>query len=493
MITLSMIVKNEESRLPDCLSSVKNIVDEIVIVDTGSSDKTVEIAESFGAKVFSFRWINDFSAARNFALEKSASGWILYLDADETLSISSQKELLKIKKSKADKAYFCKIINKDEKNNRPSIMLYPRLFPNKKEIRFEGAVHEQIENSLRINNIPIVNSSIEIIHEGYNLSEPDLKKKAERNLILLLKEYKNNPSPYVSFQLGQTYAILEKTDKAEKFFFTALEDESIRSEFKSAAYRYLAVKYFERFDIEKAKEIIELSLSADDKQPLSLLAASNIYLHLKDFTGAENLCKKAYQVNKMIEGGIEDSFQNIFLDNKTICFHGLNIGMKAGDKDLFNFFYKELHDLKEPNLFFIHLIINNISIEENECERLIKLYHKDNLEFLLTALQSYAVQESRMNIYSGLVKAFPDNQNILAAFGNYLSSMNLIKEAEAVYLHALQINEGNPSIYFYLLSVYVKMNNAEKLKEIINLTENRFKNIDAVIKRINHIKEKLNI
>ena len=80
MLTLSMIVKNEENYLGGCLESVKDIVDDIVIVDTGSTDKTIEIAEKYGAKIFHFEWVNDFSAARNFALAKSTGDWILYLD-----------------------------------------------------------------------------------------------------------------------------------------------------------------------------------------------------------------------------------------------------------------------------------------------------------------------------------------------------------------------------------------------------------------------------
>ncbi len=85
-LSLCMIVKNEEKHLARCLSSVKDVADEIVIVDTGSTDKTIEIAESFSAKIFHFDWVNDFSAARNFALSKCTGDWILYLDADEELN-----------------------------------------------------------------------------------------------------------------------------------------------------------------------------------------------------------------------------------------------------------------------------------------------------------------------------------------------------------------------------------------------------------------------
>ena len=95
-LTLSMIVKNEEKYLEGCLESVKNVADEIVIVDTGSEDSTLDIAERYGAKIYHFEWIDDFSAARNFALSKSTGDWILYLDADERLSKDSVEEVKSI-------------------------------------------------------------------------------------------------------------------------------------------------------------------------------------------------------------------------------------------------------------------------------------------------------------------------------------------------------------------------------------------------------------
>ena len=85
-LSVCMIVKNEEKTLARCLYSIKDIADEIVVVDTGSTDKTTDIAQEFGAKVFSLDWKDDFSAARNFSLEKATGAWILIIDADEVLS-----------------------------------------------------------------------------------------------------------------------------------------------------------------------------------------------------------------------------------------------------------------------------------------------------------------------------------------------------------------------------------------------------------------------
>ena len=185
MISLSMIVKNEEKYLRDCLESVKGVVDEIILVDTGSSDNTLKIAGEYGAKIFYFKWINDFSAARNFSLEHCTGDWILYLDADERLSGKSINQLKKLTGKKDKVAYYCQVCSVDEVNNRPSIMSYVRLFPNEKALRFEGAIHEQIEYSLKQNKIRIANSAIEIIHIGYNLTKDGLILKAKRNLDIL--------------------------------------------------------------------------------------------------------------------------------------------------------------------------------------------------------------------------------------------------------------------------------------------------------------------
>lgn len=130
-LSLCMIVKNEEKHLARCLSSVKDAADEIVIVDTGSSDKTIEIAESFGSKIFHFNWINDFSAARNYSLSKCSSDWILYLDADEQLNPDSVDEINRLKKSQPA-AVYCKVISQGINTTNGSVFKYlgySRIFP----------------------------------------------------------------------------------------------------------------------------------------------------------------------------------------------------------------------------------------------------------------------------------------------------------------------------------------------------------------------------
>jgi len=110
LLSLCMIVKNEEANLSRCLDSVKDIVDEIIIIDTGSTDNTVRIAESYGAKVFSIQWNDDFSEARNASLEKANGKWILLMDADDELA---QEDRHKVRDLLVDgiEGYFFKTIS----------------------------------------------------------------------------------------------------------------------------------------------------------------------------------------------------------------------------------------------------------------------------------------------------------------------------------------------------------------------------------------------
>ena len=212
-ITLSMIVKNEGKYLRDCLNSVKEIVDEFVIVDTGSIDSTIEIAEKFGAKIYHFNWINDFSAARNYALQNSTGDWIFYLDADERLSEKSILEIKKLTENLEKAGIFCSVKSIGNVSGTPSIMKYTRLFRNVPGLKFTGKVHEQIEESLKNNGCSLVDSGIEIIHIGYDVEQGKIKEKAERNLKLLQTEFETNSTGYNAFQFGQTLTILDRIDE----------------------------------------------------------------------------------------------------------------------------------------------------------------------------------------------------------------------------------------------------------------------------------------
>lgn len=202
-----MIAKDEAKNIADCIRSVKPVVDEIIVVDTGSADNTRKIAEELGAKVFGFPWRDDFAAARNESIRHATGDYVIWLDADDRISTEDRKGLKLLKKrlsSSKDLACMLRILNqKTDGETAASYQL--RIFPNVEGVCFEGCVHEQIVPSLNRLGIKIQNENIHIIHTGYK-DEQTIMDRAARNLRILLNSTRNRdktPSEY--YHLAQSY------------------------------------------------------------------------------------------------------------------------------------------------------------------------------------------------------------------------------------------------------------------------------------------------
>ncbi len=192
MLSLCMIVKNEEDNLERCLKSVYDVVDEIIIVDTGSTDKTVEIAKKFGATVFYYKWNNDFSAARNFSLDKAKGDWILLMDADDVLDENGKKMIKVLLKDDKIDAYLFETISYvgDEEGSDALSNLNVRIIKNKDEYRFIGAIHEQILISILNHGGNVTEVPIKVYHYGYLRKNIKEKDKRNRNMSILKKRAK---------------------------------------------------------------------------------------------------------------------------------------------------------------------------------------------------------------------------------------------------------------------------------------------------------------
>lgn len=496
-----MIVKNEEKHLRDCLESVKEVVDEIVLVDTGSTDNTINIAEEYGAKIFHFGWINDFSAARNYSLEHATGGWILYLDADERLTQKSIDELRKLTSVNKSTAYYCQVRSIDEVNGRPSIMSYVRLFPNDIKIRFEGAIHEQIENPLRRNKYEIKSSWIEILHVGYNLGNDGLQSKAKRNLEILLNEFRKSKNSYYAFQLGQTFGILGEKDSAVKYFKTALEDVLLKREYKSTAYRYIAIAFAEKQEWKAALENITQSINNDDQQPLALLTAAKIHTKLGNRADAEKLCMKAFEANsKLLKEG-EASSQVIFLNEHEFLNHTLGIAVQTKNIQMFNFFFEKykvlnLKEISQDNfneLNLINTLLNNQKNDGSQIENFIDVINQSNIDLFLALLDNYVFPEFKIILLENINKKFPDNSAVLNKLGITLSDLKQFDNSELILEKSFKINSNDPSTIFYLISVYLQKNKMKNIVNLIGFAEKKFSSMNVVIEKLNLIKQKLNL
>jgi len=205
-LSLAMIVKNESRCLARCLQSVKGIVDEIVIADTGSTDDTPKIARDFGAKVSNFGWVDDFAAARNFSIAQSMGDWILILDADEWLGENLGKEILIFRRGQPAVGRLKQVSDfRRHHQTFRSQCIVPRLFP-RGGAHYEGRIHEQL-----ISPLPRANLRGELWHDGYL----EIQKRSGRNMKLLVVELERDPdNVYFLFQLALEYTSLGQTEKA---------------------------------------------------------------------------------------------------------------------------------------------------------------------------------------------------------------------------------------------------------------------------------------
>jgi len=234
-----MIAKDEEKYLEQCLNSVKDLIDEIIIVDTGSKDKTKEIAKKFNATIFDFKWVDDFSAARNESLKHATKDWILVLDADETIdknSIATIKEIIKndkrdaffiLQKNYTNNTSIAGFVNEKHANNGISYAgwfgsLIARLFRNKKGYMFQGLVHELVEPAIEAKHGNIAATDIVVHH--YGNADPEIaKKKIKYYLEFCKKKAKQNPTDAAFHELGVSYKENNNFEDAIKSFKKAIQ------------------------------------------------------------------------------------------------------------------------------------------------------------------------------------------------------------------------------------------------------------------------------
>ncbi len=288
-LSVAMIVKNEEDMLAGCLDSVKNIADEIIITDTGSTDRTIEIAKSYGAKVFQMEWKDDFSAARNNSLMHCTGDWVLYIDADERLTQESQKNIKTyISKALPDVgALICTIEsahNYLDGNSEVHRGGYPRLFRNLgyPKVKFVGRVHEQISPSLMEAGYTFAISDLKIMHLGYNVSREEMEQKVRRNYRMLIAHVQEEPlNGYAWFQLGQTLAQMKLYKEAEEAIRFSIKCGDLSKTVFSSAAASLSQICGSRGDFQEALRWAEAALERSPNQIYGLALKAFALLNLK--------------------------------------------------------------------------------------------------------------------------------------------------------------------------------------------------------------------
>ena len=260
-VSLCMIVKNEERFLEQCLRSVQGVVDEICIVDTGSSDRTLEIARAFGARIEVREWRNDFAWARNESLAMATKRWILMLDADEELKPESIAALNALKTVPAHTAgIWIRCYNKSDDYGGTGEMSHAlvRVFPNNERVRFRGMIHEFVTLDGNTTGLAAVTAPIAIVHHGYLKEIVEGRNKAARNFEIVQAAAKADPTdPFAWFNVGSTAFLMNDYETARDALEKMRElNGRERRGFIANGYSILAETYCDKLGNPKKGEAI---------------------------------------------------------------------------------------------------------------------------------------------------------------------------------------------------------------------------------------------
>ncbi|WP_196598641.1 glycosyltransferase family 2 protein [Pectinatus frisingensis] len=315
LLSACYIVKNEQKRLIHSIISIKSLVDEIIVVDTGSTDNTLSVAKKYTDKVFYYTWQNNFAAARNFAISKARGKWIIFLDADENAVINNTKKIRNtLLNTLSSEVYLIKIINIDgDKNNKYIDNFYAqRIFINN-NVFYSGQVHEHLvkKSGDILKTSLLAESDIYIYHTGYSSSMT--KIKAERNLNLLRNMDISDPITVI--ELAEAYNGVGDRGKALYYANQAVKKGRLPITYASRPYRLLINLLEERNAGQKViRQAIKLAMADFPELPDFSAEYANILADGAQYGSAIVYMKKALELEK----NYHDIEPTIFDDEKIV-------------------------------------------------------------------------------------------------------------------------------------------------------------------------------
>ncbi|MBV8601296.1 MAG: tetratricopeptide repeat protein [Candidatus Eremiobacteraeota bacterium] len=299
-ISLCMIVKNEERFLESCLRSVEGIVDEINIVDTGSTDRTLEIAEKFGARIEHREWRNDLAWARNEALKMATRRWTLILDGDEEIAPESRRWLLDLRTVPSYlTVLYTRIHNDTTEHGAVGMMSHslPRIFPTNPRISYRGVIHETLVVDDGETRATAVITPIRILHRGYTMEIIGAKKKEERNAPLLRRATEIHAEDSFSwFNYGNYLLGSEQYDEGIESLQRVVDMERGKEMrgFVPMAYVFLAGTVATHLkDIDRALTTIDECLDRAPNYVLAIYGKAEILARAGRYEEAREWFKKA--------------------------------------------------------------------------------------------------------------------------------------------------------------------------------------------------------
>ncbi|WP_018305792.1 glycosyltransferase family 2 protein [Desulfitobacterium hafniense] len=393
-LSACMIARNEEKNIGRCIASYKDVVDEIIVVDTGSTDKTVEIAEAMGAKVYSLEWHNHFAEAKNYALNRAIGDWIIFLDADEYFVNNTARNIIPLLRCLPSRfnAIACRMKNIDYANGQLlDEIMHIRIFRRDKNIRYKNRVHEYLICTTKNNAIEAFYANekeLLIHHEGYSLS--DQGSKARRNLEILLPQLdRATEEPTIYYYLGDCYFGLGDWQKAIEYtqLFLASGTQLVGYNVKPHQNIIDSMLRLKCNSDDILKEI-HVAINKFPRHPVFHFYLANRLFDLKKYDEAYHEYEKTLQLQKSYDD-VEVNSLTPFLYH-IYHYMGIVASYRNDYEDALNRFTESSKlEKKQPDcLSRLVMIIKDFPVEDIILF-LNSLYNKDDeeeLKFLVAAL-----------------------------------------------------------------------------------------------------------
>ncbi len=362
-ISLCMIVKNEERVLGDCLASAKPYFRQIVVVDTGSTDRTREIALEHGAELYEFPWTDSFSEARNESLKYAKGRWLFWMDADDTLPVASGESILQaaLQAPPQVHGFVVPVQFVDEGIGAGTRVDHVKLIRNLPDLEFEGRIHEQILPSLRKHGGEIARLDAVVMHSGYDTSDEGQARKRLRDEKLLMLDLQERPDhPFVLFNLGMTAHYTRQHEEAVTWLERCLAVSRPEESHVRKAYALLAVSLRELDLAEESKATLLKGLETVGHDPELHFQAGLLLTNLGEYDEAKS---HYLQVQSNIDGHFS-SLDIGILGHKRLFNLG-SLCLVMGDYDEARKWWLESME-REPGFLHSHFALFDAALEKKD-------------------------------------------------------------------------------------------------------------------------------
>lgn len=422
-ISVCMIVKNEEQALPRCLRSIRKCADEIVVVDTGSTDRTVAIAQEFGAKPGYFEWCNDFAAARNYALGLAGGDWIFIMDADDEMCPGGDAAL-RIFVDNRPAAEVCSLRTRiPTVGGMETFIEHPRLYRNRLGLHYANGVHEQLVYSDGSPALPQLATGISVYHHGYINGDESMGVRHQRNLQILCAEVAHKPNdPVPHFFMGKEYRSQRKFTEALPWLRRAVEllADQPAGCMRMKAYSYLAEALLVVGRPQEALPVAEEALALYPDNPEILFGLGEIKLALQ----REQEAIAAYQAATRGRFGGKLANQDFLCRDLKPLLRLAEIALAQDDLQ-----QAEGHWRKAQALRGDHELLTRLQVRIEAAKAQQRAAHEAEAK-----LADYRIQ----------LEVLPDDLRTRSELVARLIELKRLEEAEAVAAAAPQLAEDSP-------------------------------------------------